>query len=62
MATKNKTSAATAEVVQQKYKGSQLLKLDKYNDRVARIVIKPNELYSYEDADKLIFNFMKKKG
>jgi len=60
MATKNKTAASNE--VQQKYKGSQLLKLPKYNDRVARIVIKPNELYSYEDADKLIFNFMKKKG
>lgn len=46
----------------QKFKGSQLLKLPKYNDRVARIVLKPDELYSYEDADKLIFNFMKKKG
>ena len=59
MATKKKESA---DVVQQKYKGSQLLKLPKYNNRVARIVIKPDELYSYEDADKLVFNFMKKKG
>ena len=46
----------------QKFYGYQLLKLEKYNNRVARLLLKPNELYSYEDADKLIFNFMKKKG
>lgn len=45
-----------------RYKGSQLLKLPKYNTREARVVIKPNELYSVEEADKLIFNIMKKKG
>lgn len=57
-----KKQPEVAEKVPQKFKGSQLLKLAKYNDRVARIVLKPDELYSYEDADKLIFNFMKKKG
>lgn len=46
----------------QKFKGSQLLKLPKYNDRVARIVIKQDERYSFEEADALIFDFMKKKG
>lgn len=57
-----KKQPEVAAEVPQKFKGSQLLKLPKYNDRVARIVLKPDELYSYEDADKLIFNFMKKKG
>jgi len=61
MATKKKENVTPVEDVA-KYKGSQLLKLQRYNSRVARIVIKPNELYSYEDADRLIFNFMKKKG
>ena len=63
MATKKKE--VPAENVQQevkKYKGLQLLKLQKYNNRVARVVIKPDELYSFEEADKLISNFMKKKG
>lgn len=59
MAKKEPTKAVEAP---QKFKGSQLLKLPKYNDRVARIVLKPNELYSYEDADRLISDFMKKKG
>lgn len=45
-----------------RYKGSQLLKQPKYNTREARVVIKPNELYSVEEADRLIFNIMKKKG
>ena len=45
-----------------KYKGSQLLKMTKYKSLVARVVIKPNELYSFEEVDKLIENFMRKKG
>lgn len=62
MATKKKEVLVQQELPKAKYKGSQLLKLPKYNHRVARVVINPDELYSFEDADKLIFNFMKKKG
>ena len=45
-----------------KYKGSQLLKMTKYNTLVAKVVIKPNEHYSFDEVDMLISNFMKKKG
>ena len=59
MAKKNDTERT--EVVQ-KYKGEQLLRMDKYNNRVARVVIKPDGVYSFEEADKLISDIMKKKG
>ena len=61
---KKQPAAKSADAVEvpQKYKGSQLLKLSKYNSRVARLVIKSDGLYTYEDADKLIFDYMKKKG
>ena len=65
MATKKKEIDHSTEKIQQdvqKYKGSQLLKMTKYKSLVARTVIKPNELYSFEEVDKLILNFMKKKG
>ena len=60
MAVKKKIEPVAIE--QQKFKGSQLLKMTKYKSFVARLVIKPDELYSFEQADKLIFDFMKKKG
>lgn len=64
MATKKKKEAETTvekpDVI--RYKGSQLLRLNKYKTLAAKVVIKPNELYSYEEVDKLIFDFMKKKG
>ena len=63
MAAKKKTEEVTVEKQEPtKYMGSQLLKMQKYNLRVARIVIKPNERYSFDEADALISNFMKKKG
>lgn len=66
MAVKKKAETpATPNVDKQdviRYKGSQLLKMAKYKSLVARTVIKPNELYSFEEVDKLIFDFMKKKG
>ena len=61
MGVKKKVEAPAVEE-QQKYRGSQLLKMTKYKSLVARVVIKPNELYSFEEVDKLISNFMKKKG
>jgi len=64
MATKKKETETP--VVQQpdvvRYRGSQLLKMSKYNSREARVCIKKSELYSFEEADKLVSNFMKKKG
>ena len=45
-----------------RYKGTQLLKMAKYKSLPARVVIKPNEHYSFDEADKLISDFMKKKG
>lgn len=48
--------------VEKKYKGSQLLKMPKYKTLFAKVVIKPDEMYSFEEADKLITNLMKKKG
>ena len=63
MAAKKKTTDVAVEKQEQtKYMGSQLLKMQKYNSRVARIVIEPNERYSFDEADALISNFMKKKG
>ena len=59
MAKKNDTERT--ETVQ-KYKGEQLLRMDKYNSRAARVVIKPDGVYSFEGADKLISDIMKKKG
>jgi len=59
MAKKNDTERT--ETVQ-KYKGEQLLRMDKYNSRAARVVIKPDGVYSFEEADKLISDIMKKKG
>lgn len=55
-----KAVKSSEEIV--RYRGAQLLKLVKYNNRVARVVLKPNELYSFAEADKLVFDFMKKKG
>ena len=63
-ATKKKpTTTATKkkpEVV--KYRGSQLLRMTKYKTFAARVVIKPDEHYSFDEADMLISDFMKKKG
>lgn len=63
MATKKKVGEVTVEKQEiPKYMGSQLLKMQRYNSRVARIVIKPDERYSFDEADALISKFMKKKG
>jgi len=53
----------TAKVQENKrYRGYQLLKMEKYQTRVAKVVLKSDRLYSFEEADKLISDFMKKKG
>lgn len=60
MAEKKNTTVPTTK--EQKYKGSQLLRMDKYNNLFARTVIKPDESYSFNEADGLISNLKKKKG
>lgn len=61
---KKKTETAVVEKQRPviRYKGSQLLKMAKYKSLPARVVIKPNEHYSFDEADKLIFDFMRKRG
>lgn len=61
MAAKKKEEVPAVQEVQ-RYKGWQLLRMQKYKTRVARVVLNVDEVYSFEEADKLIFNFMKKKG
>ena len=50
-----------AETVK-KYKGSQLLKDDRYNNRVGRIVIDSEKYYSCAEADEMISDFLNTKG
>lgn len=45
-----------------KYKGAQLLRMEKYRGRIARIVLKPDGAYSLEEADSAISDYLKKKG
>lgn len=45
-----------------RYKGKQLLRVDKYNNRIARIVLETEKDYSFAEADELITNYSKKKG
>lgn len=45
-----------------RFYGWQLLKLPRYRNRIAQLVIEKDSLYSYEEADKAISNFKKKKG
>lgn len=47
---------------EQTYKGYQLLRMEKYDNRVARIVIDGEREYSFEDADRLISEYLAKKG
>ena len=50
------------EANKQTYKGYQLLHMEKYDNRVAHIVIDREGEYSFEDADKLISEYLAKKG
>lgn len=43
------------------FKGSQLLRMDKYNNRIARIVIEADKDYSFVEADELIANYLKRE-
>lgn len=61
MATKKKEEKILVDS-KPKFKGYQILKLPRYNNRVSRVVIKEDEYYSLEEVDNLISDFMKKKG
>ena len=60
--TKKETTAKKVPEKVTKYKGSQLLRMDKYNNRIARIVLQAEALYSFSEADELIADYLKKKG
>lgn len=58
MAKVKKETAAKAVVEQeQRYKGYQLLKLPEYDNRIGRIVLKPDKEYTIAEADNLIKNY-----
>lgn len=61
MATKKRAVSEQNSNVQ-KFTGKQLLRTEKYSSVVARAVLKIDEVYSFDEADALIDNFMKKKG
>lgn len=50
----------TAPKEETKYKGRQLLRLDKYNHRIARIVLDAELMYTFSEADELISNYGKR--
>lgn len=62
--TKQKEIVETVKAVETvpKYKGSQLLKDGKYNNRVARIVLEADKFYSIAEADELVNKYLEKKG
>lgn len=62
MAKKKETVTVEEKPTVQRFKGWQLLKLPRYKNRVAKLLINPDGLYSYAEADKAISDFMKKKG
>ena len=55
------TTKKVEEVVH-KYKGSQLVKDDRFNHRVGRIVLDEDKYYSLEEAENAVNDYMRKKG
>lgn len=64
MATKKKEVTAPGKASEKVavFKGSQLMRMDKYNNRIARIVLDPEKKYSFAEADEMINEYLKKKG
>lgn len=56
---KRKTETVAEKVIEkeQRYMGYQLLKLPQYNNRIGRIVLKPDKEYTIAEADNLIKNY-----
>lgn len=62
MATKKvNAKKPVSEKVVASFYGSQLLRMDKYNNRIARIVLEADKKYSFAEADELITNYSKRK-
>ncbi len=64
MAKAKKQETVREEEVQEqenvkRFKGKQLLCMPRYMTRAARIVLKPEERYSFEEADAAVERFMK---
>lgn len=58
---KIETEVSEKVIAEKKYKGSQLLKDNRFNNRVGRIVIKPDKNYSIEEAKSLVDEFLRKR-
>lgn len=58
--TEGKRETAVQEKEKTKrFKGRQLLCMPRYMTRAARVVLKPEERYSFEEADAAVDRFMK---
>lgn len=62
MAAKKKETNNINETSVKRYRGCQLLRMEKYRNRIARIILKPDEAYSFSEADEKIKDYLKKKG
>lgn len=60
MAKNNEPEMAEKKAVS-RYKGFQLLRMEKYSNLIAKVVIKADKEYSFEEADKLIAEFRNRK-
>ena len=60
VAPKKEEQKAPKSATETKYKGRQLLKMDKYNHRIGRIVLDAEMMYSFKEADELISNYGKR--
>lgn len=56
---KHKKAAQKTITAETSYKGAQLLRIAKYNNRIARIVINADTFYTFAEADALIENYGK---
>ena len=57
-----KTKNTEAVETVSKFSGLQLLKDNRYNNRVARIVLEADKFYSIAEADEAISKYLTKKG
>ena len=57
---KKEQKKAPQTATETKYKGRQLLKMDKYNHRIGRIVLDAEMMYTFKEADELISNYGKR--
>lgn len=60
MAKKKEVAQKKEVATETKYKGRQLLKMDKYNHRIGRIVLDAELMYTFKEADELISNYGKR--